>query len=276
MSVWQRHAHYYLSLTQSCANDWQRIEAELDQIYQAWDWVSSPDGEMSLILGYVEAMAAFQQMRGLWKDGLSWHQRGLVAARMLGNCKEECTFLNNIGWYCHEAGEQRHAMNCYEQALIMAREASDRASEAVVLSNMALVHLALGEHHRAMDLNDQALSIRREVGDRAGEATTLDTIGRVYHASGEYIGALESYEQALVFGGMGVLGEVTVLNIWDGLLRYGRTSTARSSIWSNNSGLERIGDRPGSQSLCNLAVYAAWRAARALKLMCGHWRSIAK
>ncbi len=142
-------------------------------------------------------MRAFQNMRGLWREYLAWHQRGLESARAMGLRQDEGTLLNNIGLVYDNLGERRRALEVYEQALAISREVGGRAGEATTLNNIGLVYDNLGDRRRALEVYEQALSIRREVGDRAGEAATLNNIGAVYYALGDRRRALEVYEQAL-------------------------------------------------------------------------------
>jgi tetratricopeptide (TPR) repeat protein len=198
------HAQHYLDFVNQDPETWRRIEPELEQIRSTWAHLLPPHagegrgGGGGLVLGYVWAMRQFQALRGLWREYLTWHQRGLTLARELNRRQDEAPLLNNIAWCYDSLGERHRALDYYEQALPIIREVGDRAGEAMTLNNIAAVYDHLGERRHALEYYEQALPIRREVGDRAGEGVTLHNIGYVYLAEGDLAQAQAHLEQALI------------------------------------------------------------------------------
>ena len=125
MSVWKRHARYYLTLIQSNKDAWQWIEVELAQIRRAWAWVSG-GGDEKLVPDYIRTFFPFQERRGLWREAVAWGEQGLAVARALANGDQVANvILGNLGLAYYHLGEMHKAMSCYEQALRLARQAGD-------------------------------------------------------------------------------------------------------------------------------------------------------
>ena len=57
--------------------NWQRIEAELEQIRWGWEWVSGDSGDDEGVLAFWYALRVLFGRRGFWKDLLSWTARAL-------------------------------------------------------------------------------------------------------------------------------------------------------------------------------------------------------
>ncbi|MDI6792517.1 MAG: tetratricopeptide repeat protein [bacterium] len=194
----QRHAGYYLDFVNTNPEDWQRIESELDQVRQGWNWTSAEaPGAEAQVLAYVSALGVFFERRGLWQDSLAWNERGLTAARVLGQQKNEAALLNNIGRVYDNLGEKERAMDYYGRALPLSRAVGDRAGEAATLNNIGQVYDALGEKERALDYFGQSLPLFRAVGDRAGEAVTLFNIAMIFESQEQDAKAVALLEQVV-------------------------------------------------------------------------------
>ncbi|HEU0080074.1 MAG TPA: TIR domain-containing protein, partial [Longimicrobiaceae bacterium] len=148
-----RHAEYYLDHVSAAGNDWRVIADFYGQIKWAFEY--STDDSVSAY--FIEALARYQRLRGLWADSLKWKERGLEAAERQNNQRAVAALLNSIG----------------------------------------IVYDNLGQRDKALQYFERALPIRQEVGDRSGEATTLNNIGSVYDNLGQRDKALQYYERAL-------------------------------------------------------------------------------
>jgi tetratricopeptide (TPR) repeat protein len=193
----QRHTQYYLELTNSDRKNWQNIEPEWLQIVQAWERLQWSDGNEKLTLNYIEALGEFQKLRGLWREGLKWSERGLEVIRNASDPQNKAQLVHNQAWYYNALGEHKKALDYYQQALSLFRVVGDRIGEAFTLTGIGKVYSDLGETAKALDYYEQALPLLGAVDDPAGEAYTLKQIGLVYAELGEPTKALTYYQQAL-------------------------------------------------------------------------------
>jgi tetratricopeptide (TPR) repeat protein len=257
----QGHAQYYLDLAEADTEDWQRIEPEWAQIAYAWEKLSGAEGNEELAMAYIWALTEFQTLRGLWREQISWIERGLVIVRAAGNLHDEGTLLHNMALRYDALGEKGQALDYYEQALPLRRAVGDRKGEASTLNNIGQVYWSLGDNEKALEYYEQDLPLRKAVGDRQGEATTLGCIGLVYSALGDKAKALDYYEQALpLIRAVGDRkGEATTLNNI-GMVYDDRGEKAKALAYYEQAlPLRRaVGDRSGeAQTLNNIGgVYS--------------------
>lgn len=103
-----RHAGHYLSLVQRDPQDWQTIQAKLGQIRRAWEAVADDPQQ---VLAFTEALALFHQRQGLWREAISWAERGLHAAQILARDESRDVLLHNMGMMYQSLGDTRRALD---------------------------------------------------------------------------------------------------------------------------------------------------------------------
>ena len=262
------HAAYYLALVDRDRTDWRTIAPEWPQIRRAWEAVQGDDAQTLALLW---AVGKFQALYGLWRDYVSWVERGLAAARALGQPQAEATLLHNLGWAYNALGERPQAVGYYRQALALAEAAGDRAGQATTLNSLGLVYDALGERPQALACYEQALALQEALGDRAGQAHTLNSLGLTHANLGDRQRALGYFEQALALAeavGDQARQASTLSNIGAVYSELGDQQQALAYYARALPLREAVGDRAGqATTLNNLGmVYqhrGEWQRARA-------------
>jgi tetratricopeptide (TPR) repeat protein len=170
-------------------------------------------------------------------ESIRWSEASLIAARKLGNRKDEAhhlgnlglayavlndmkraidyyeaqieidhaidyergeaNALNNLGLAFAALGEIQQAIKCYEQSLIIKRKLKDRRGEGNTLGNLGAVLGLSGNIEQEIDHLKQWVNISKEIGDLLSEAKALGNLGRVYADLGDMPEALECYQKAL-------------------------------------------------------------------------------
>lgn len=192
------------------------------------------------------------------RETIEWSQPALIAARQLGQPRDEAGHLGSLGTAYWNLGETRRAIEYYEQALVIIRKIGNRRGEGAGLNNLGLAYADLGETRRAIEFYEQALALAREIGDRRGERNALCSSGLAYNNLGESRHAIEFHEQALVIdrelgdrrGEGGDLGNL-------GLTYYNLGETRRAiELYEQQLTITReIGDRRGEgHALFNMSL----------------------
>ncbi len=188
----ERHAGHYISRVVAAGDAWRDIEKLYGQIKWAFDSVTADE-----LPSFIEALAQYQRLRGLWADSIQWKERGLEAAENRQDNRSAAVLLNNIGLVYNSLGQREKALQYHEHALRIMQEVGDRSGEAATLNNIGLAYNKLGQREKALHYYERALPIQQEVSDRSGEASTLSNIGVVYNKLGQQEKALQYYERAL-------------------------------------------------------------------------------
>lgn len=66
-----RHRDHYLALVQQAPEDWPRIEAIYGQVKRAWQLMTEEESG----LAFIQALAMYQERRGLWQERELWIKR---------------------------------------------------------------------------------------------------------------------------------------------------------------------------------------------------------
>src|SRR6185369_1640559 len=92
----------------------------------------------------------------------------------------------------------QRAIQAYEQFLSVARDLGERRDECVALINLGVAYSDLGQTEQAIQFYEKYLTIAREIGDRRGEGIALWNISLVLYERGERAQAVECAEAALM------------------------------------------------------------------------------
>lgn len=189
-----RQRSYYLALATSTPDDWQRIEQNYVQI--AWTWAGLPAGD-PLTIAYAQALAGYQERRGLWHDQLDWALRAIPAARATGEPAVLGELYNSAGFACCELGQPHAALPYFQAALAERQRAGDPIDLANTLNNLGTAYDDLEEFDTALGYYQQALAIHEARDNQIDAALTRSNIATTYAQQGRYEQALAQYEQAL-------------------------------------------------------------------------------
>ncbi len=201
-----KYVHYCLELARQNGDSlWQITEQEYEQITRVWEVLISgsedPDPKHErLILSFIWALNKYHNIRGLWRDEITWCKRGLLSARFLNDPEEEMKLLNNIG-YCHEVmGNPLSALEIYNQALNLCEKITIHpAQKGVILNNIASVHYELGSLEKALTTFLQSLEIHQEFGPRSAIARALNNVGQIYSIQGSWKRRLSIFNKGFFF-----------------------------------------------------------------------------
>ncbi len=164
---------------------WARLRAADDEDARRW------------LRDFVWDFPSLLDLRTTPAQRIPYLQRGVAAARALGDRRAEGALLGNLGLAYAHLGRVEEAIGYYERALDIAREIGDRRGEGNHLGNLGLAYADLGRVEEAIGYYQQALDIAREIGDRRGEGNDLGNLGLAYAALGRVEEAIGYYEQAL-------------------------------------------------------------------------------
>ena len=179
----------------------------------------------------------------LWR-----YEKGLGAARRVGDQLAEARCLDAIGDVQRFRDENDEALASYRQALGLFRGIGDRLGEANCLKAIGDVQSFRQENDEALASYRQALGLFRGIGARLGEANCLKAIGDVQSFRQENDEALASYRQALgLFRGIGArLGEANCLKAIGDVQSFRQENDEALASYRQALGLFRgIGDRLG-------------------------------
>jgi tetratricopeptide (TPR) repeat protein len=128
---------------------------------------------------------------------VDWIEMGLRVSRQLRDVGHEALFLNNLGGYYKDSGDNKQAIEYYQEALSVNSQVGNRVGEAAILTNIGAIFSVQDAHRQAIHYFGQALHLQQALGNSIGEATALVSIGLVYAKLGNNLKALSFYEQAL-------------------------------------------------------------------------------
>jgi predicted ATPase/class 3 adenylate cyclase/Tfp pilus assembly protein PilF len=219
---------------------WRLGERELHR------YLARGDRDGALCPGCFRRLAILASRMGDYPETRARYLEALVAARQVGDLREEASDLAGLGvvaWYVADYGESGAR---YEDALAIARELGDRQQEGKWLCNLAMVAHGLANYAEARSKYEGAVVIAREVSDGRLEASSLGNLGVLASDMGEYQEALMRYEEALtIFREIGDrLNEAGYVgNIGRVSLRLGDYSESRSRFEEALAIARDLGDR---------------------------------
>jgi tetratricopeptide (TPR) repeat protein len=146
-----------------------------------------------LVLG----CASMYELRQHARARIPWLETAAMAARAVGDRRNEVRVLCNLGTAYAHLGQPQRAIEFYQQDLAIAREIGDRQGEGQTLNNLGLAYAALGQTQRAIESYQQGLAIARAVGDRRDAGQTLGNLGIAYNNLGQPQRAIKCYEERL-------------------------------------------------------------------------------
>ncbi len=127
---------------------------------------------------------------------ITYFEQALAIHCKAGNRQGEGHILAHLGHAHYGLGELSKGISYYEQHLAIACELGNRHQESLALANLATSYCELGEVPKAISYNKQALAITREFGDRYSEGCILCNLGKTYTELGDTGRAIEFYEAA--------------------------------------------------------------------------------
>jgi CHAT domain-containing protein/Flp pilus assembly protein TadD len=141
---------------------------------------------------HVEAIAAFQQGLGFWRQ----QRNRLPTDEFL---REELSTLQQLGSAYSANSQHAQAVTTYQEALPLATQINDPNKQSELLNFLAAAYNRLGNHKKALDASQKLLILAREKLEQnpEREMTALITVGQSLGNLGQYLDQLTHYQQAL-------------------------------------------------------------------------------
>lgn len=142
-------------------------------------------------------LASFFDRRAHWWDRVTVCERGVAAARRLGDRSVEGLMCRVHGVACIAMRQFDDALALLGEALELTRASGDKRDEGHVLNNMAVAYAGLRQFDKAAENFDLALALHTE-NDPAAVAVALNNIGYAHALTGEVEPAVDHLSRALV------------------------------------------------------------------------------
>ncbi len=205
-------------------------------------------GDDRSLVEVCDRFAFWHDSRGDYPAAIEMAERGLAAARRVGDGQMEAQSLRRIASAAWRQGRFPAALQAGRKALELAREDDDAARQAHSLTTVGVIYRSLGDLVSARTCYLQALDLRRAIGDMKGEAISLIQLGNVMYDEGDYTGAFDHHQQALdMFRMVGdPQGEAWALSGLGAVyLACGEYETARMRFEEALALRRAVGDRRG-------------------------------
>jgi DNA-binding SARP family transcriptional activator/Tfp pilus assembly protein PilF len=162
-------------------------------------------------------------------NSLAMFERGLAAARELGDVPGESAMLSNIALIMRELGRFAEAQRLFEQAIAISRRTAALAAEACQLAGLGFTYRRAGQ----LRLAHETFAARREQAERAGVrggyAALTNNLAVVCIATGRYAEARAYLEEVLpIARELGAVHDEAMLlgNLGQALDRLGQGAAA--------------------------------------------------
>ncbi|MCB8943371.1 MAG: tetratricopeptide repeat protein [Ardenticatenaceae bacterium] len=171
------------------------IQADLDNIRQAWQWALS-HSQYEWLTPAIQPLAAYFRLAGLTAEG----EAAMAAASqavplsqplVLSQLQvQQANFLSVQGHY-------EQAMTAVQSALSLAQAQNNAAHIALAQNTLGEIYERQGEYEAALAQWQQALAYWETAGNPLAHIKALDGLSLIYFHKGEYDRALRYHERSL-------------------------------------------------------------------------------
>jgi predicted ATPase/DNA-binding SARP family transcriptional activator/Flp pilus assembly protein TadD len=232
VAVRERHSTYYLTFVGKRADELQgdapqqavaEIQAELDNVRQAWQWAMSQiDTAPGLVrritaLGQcTRGLVPFYSQTGLFREGeqafrtaadqvraITQDDRALSSERLAIVLQALSKLLAVQGHFLTELGNHTDALAILQEADAVFQRAAvalpdcNLAEQAELLIDIGTSHNRLGDYAQAVQHLEAGLALARQVSTPHVEITALCTLGQAAGEQGDYGAAKQHLDEAL-------------------------------------------------------------------------------
>jgi tetratricopeptide (TPR) repeat protein len=192
----QRYIAYFAKFVTEKADDYQTLDAELDNLLAALE-MSEDCAQFGDFLQICHGLHLFLMNRGFYQLDEKQLQRAVSHARQLGDTAALAFLLSRLGLVKSRLGKYAEAQEILNEGMSLAQQLNDEAIEAECLQNLANLSYYAGEYQKAEEGLNQALRLFRKIGDLNGEARALNSLGLSAYEQGIYSNAVAYLEQSL-------------------------------------------------------------------------------
>jgi tetratricopeptide (TPR) repeat protein len=156
-------------------------------------WADGHDAELTLRLA--APLGYFWRIRGYFREGLDWLERGLAARSDDDALRSQA--LAGVAALAMRRGDFERAQAACEERLEIVRALGDEAEEGGTLAELGAVALHEGDLERAEELIELGASVFRRVGNRTRLGIALANLGMIAAERGDLDAAQQLTEEAL-------------------------------------------------------------------------------
>jgi tetratricopeptide (TPR) repeat protein len=160
--------------------------------------LAADTGHDGHVLDLVDAVYPFFELRKTRTESIAMAERGVAAARRLGDHRRTAHCLARLGISSRHLRRYDDALEHLREALAVQREAGDDQGAGHTLNSFGAVYRDLRRLDQAEGCLREAIALCRGCGDRLGEAISLNTLGNVYRDARRFDEALDLHQRALV------------------------------------------------------------------------------
>jgi non-specific serine/threonine protein kinase len=203
------HANYLLELVHRVFDaldgpnydgEMHRLDDDHDNVRTALAWAES-NGEASVGLRLIAAMARYWVMRGYYQEGRSWSRR-ILAASPSPPTPERIEALRAAGWLARLQGDPTDAALLQTEALNGAKAIGDELNAAAALQELSLIEMHRGNTDLGVAHIERALDMlrRAESSTPVGPqlvSVALANLGQIALANGDPLRAISAAGEAI-------------------------------------------------------------------------------
>jgi predicted ATPase/transcriptional regulator with XRE-family HTH domain len=200
----RKHTMYYLNVAQALQTSARGrhtagldvLEQEHDNLRAALAWTLECE-ELSTGVQLAQALANFWEVRGYWRDGLTWTESLLAQSRGKLASTAVIDLLRQVAHMARRQGDYRKAMVFCEEELRLCRERDDSLGTATALRSLGQLAWAEEEQVQAVAYYEKGLALCRELDDQLGMVDALCRLGQLAQAQGDGTSATQWFEECL-------------------------------------------------------------------------------
>jgi len=145
----------------------------------------------------LSSVALIMRELGRFDEARRLFEQAIAISRRTGALAAEACQLSGLGFTYRRAGQLRLAHETFTAGRGLAERAGDRAGYAALTNNLAVVCIAMGRYAEGRAYLEEALPIARELGAVHDEAMLLGNLGQALDRLGQGAAALERFDRAL-------------------------------------------------------------------------------
>ena len=177
--------------------DWQhgRLD-DAERTYIAAQEHGERAGDQRLVAMVAQNRGVIATVRGEFSRALGHYAESLAGYRALGQHREACGVLNNVGMVHTDLQQWADAQRAFDEAAEPADRSRDTFTRLMIDGNVAELAIARGDLDQARVVCEDALARARAAGEPGAEAELRKHLGVVAREAGYYARAEQHFTQS--------------------------------------------------------------------------------